>query len=69
MPTNALCRDGAAQMPIVNSLTMAAAPFPYPDHRSTEEVAQDDVFGCDCELPDALDHRDDCPIVAAECAA
>lgn len=43
----------------------AAVTFPYSDHRTMAEVLADEADGCTCELPDAHDHSDDCPIIMA----
>lgn len=43
----------------------AVGTFPYPDHRTMTDVLADEAAGCSCELPNARDHSDDCPIILA----
>lgn len=40
--------------------TPAPARWPYPNHRTMEQVLRDEAEGCRCELVDELGDREDC---------
>lgn len=44
--------------------TAAPAAFPYPDHRSMDQVLRDEADGCTCELTEIYGDQDGCPIIA-----
>lgn len=39
--------------------------FPYPDHRTMDQVLRDEAEGCFCELTEIHGDQDDCPILAS----